>query len=156
MMPIRQVPVVGDTEIAAAALFVQLVPYGRNHTNPPVLAEPAWDLPQTRATFMQACGDCHSNETTWPWYAGIAPVSWLVQRDVDEGRAKFNVSTWGMGENEGDHAAESVLEGEMPPRVYPITHPQANLDSAAKDAFVRGLTATFGGEGHSDGEKGGG
>ena len=54
------------------ALFVamfavmQLVPYGRAHTNPPVIAEPAWDSPRTRELAARACFDCHSNETKWP------------------------------------------------------------------------------------------
>ena len=71
-------------------LIIQFVPYGRDHTNPPVIAEPAWDSPQTRALFFRACADCHSNETTWPWYSTIAPASWLITRDVMEGRATFN------------------------------------------------------------------
>ena len=62
---------------------IQLVPFGHDHTNPPVVAEPAWDSPETRAFAVTACFDCHSNQTVWPWYSNIAPVSWLVQRDVD-------------------------------------------------------------------------
>src|SRR5687768_3027163 len=72
--------------IVGVLAAVQLVPYGRDHTNPPVRQEPAWDRPQTRALVARACFDCHSNETTWPWYSHIAPVSWLIQRDVVEGR----------------------------------------------------------------------
>ena len=72
--------------VVVAILVLQLIPYGRNHNNPPVVAEPAWDSPATRTAFMQACGDCHSNETTWPWYSQVAPMSWLIQHDVDEGR----------------------------------------------------------------------
>jgi mono/diheme cytochrome c family protein len=83
-------------------LIIQFVPYGRDHTDPPVIAEPAWDSPQTRAPFFRACADCHSNETTWPWYSTIALASWLITRDVMEGRAKFNVSNWGRPDNEGD------------------------------------------------------
>lgn len=53
--------------IGAAAVFalIQLVPYGRDHSNPPVVAEPAWDSPQTRELFFRACKDCHSHETTF-------------------------------------------------------------------------------------------
>ena len=69
---------------------IQLVPYGRRHTNPPVTQEPGWDQPRTRALVARACFDCHSNETAWPWYAHMAPLSWLVQRDVDEGRRALN------------------------------------------------------------------
>lgn len=128
-------------------LLIQLVPYGRDHTNPPVFAEPAWDSPQTRALFFRACADCHSNETVWPWYSHIAPVSWLVQRDVEEGRRAFNVSEWGRGENKGDDAAETVQKGIMPPGMYLLTHPAARLTPIEKQVFIQGLLATFGGEG---------
>jgi hypothetical protein len=80
--------------LIGALLLIQLVPYGRDHDNPPVQSEPPWDSPDTRALARQACFDCHSNETEWPAYANIAPVSWLVQRDVDEGRAVLNFSEW--------------------------------------------------------------
>jgi hypothetical protein len=62
-------------------ILAQLVPYGRN-PNPPVQQEPPWNLAETRVLTERACFDCHSNETRWPWYSNVAPVSWLVQRDV--------------------------------------------------------------------------
>lgn len=133
---------------AALLLFVliQLVPYGRDHSNPPVTAEPNWDSARTRALFMQTCGDCHSNETIWPWYSNVAPVSWLVQRDVNEGREKFNVSEWNRPQ-EGDEAAEAFQEGEMPPAQYLPTHPEARLQGADRSDLLNGLIATFGSEG---------
>ncbi|MGH0032716.1 MAG: heme-binding domain-containing protein [Myxococcota bacterium] len=131
---------------AALAVLVQLVPYGRDHANPPVAQEPAWDAPATRELFFRACGDCHSNETVWPWYANVAPVSWLVQRDVDEGREHFNVSEWGRPKNEGDEAAEMLREGEMPPWFYLPAHPEAQLADAERDALLAGLVRTFGEE----------
>jgi mono/diheme cytochrome c family protein len=131
---------------AAIALFllIQLVPFGRDHTNPPVVQEPQWDSPQTRELMQRACFDCHSNETVWPWYSNVAPVSWLVQRDTDEGRAKLNFSEWGMGEQETEEIYETVAEGEMPPPMYLITHPEARLSAAEKEALLVGLQATFG------------
>lgn len=128
-----------------AAGLIQLVPYGKDHTNPPVVAEPSWDSPQTRALFFRACADCHSNETKWPGYSHIAPISWLVRSDVDEGREHFNVSTWGQGRrNKGSEAAAAVREGEMPPLPYLIPHPDARLSDAEKASLVKGLAATFG------------
>jgi hypothetical protein len=124
--------------------LIQLVPYGRDHTNPPVLQEPAWDSAQTRALAVRACYDCHSNETVWPWYSNIAPVSWLVQRDVEEGRRRLNLSEWGTRRQEADEAAEVVQEGEMPPSFYLPLHPAARLSSQEKSALVQGLVATFG------------
>ena len=128
---------------------IQLVPYGRNHTNPPVASEPAWDSAATRATAVAACFDCHSNQTVWPWYSNIAPVSWLVQHDVGEGRQALNFSEWGRGQ-EADEAAEAVAEGKMPPFSYTLMHPDARLSGTAREDFIRGLTATFGGEGGGD------
>ena len=64
--------------IVVVVVGIQLIPYGRNHTNPPVVTEPQWDSPRTRELFTRACADCHSNETVWPWYSNLAPMSWLV------------------------------------------------------------------------------
>jgi mono/diheme cytochrome c family protein len=133
----------GGAVIVLAA--IQLVPFGRDHQNPPVTGEPAWDSPRTRELFFRACKDCHSNETTWPWYSNVAPASWLAQVDVNIGRKKLNVSEWGRpAKNEGDEAAEEVREGKMPPFFYLPAHPEAKLNAAEKEELVRGLVATFG------------
>ncbi|MCS7351320.1 MAG: heme-binding domain-containing protein [Anaerolineae bacterium] len=137
---------VGLVVVFLSGIAIQLIPYGRTHNNPPVIAEPKWDSPKTRELFFRACGDCHSNETVWPWYSNIAPVSWLIQRDVDEGRAVFNVSEWGRGENEGDDAVETVQEGSMPPLMYTIMHPSARLSIMERQMLIQGLAATFGSE----------
>lgn len=123
---------------------IQLVPYGRDHTNPPVMREPAWDQPATRALAVRACFDCHSNETEWPWYSQIAPVSWLVQRDVDVGRRTLNFSEWNRPYEEADEAAEEVLEGDMPPAIYLPPHPAARLSPEEKRSLADGLSATIG------------
>lgn len=86
----------GGTVLVLAA--IQLVPYGRDHLNPPVTGEPAWDSPRTQELFSRACKDCHSNNTVWPWYSNVAPASWLAALDVSVGRKKFNVSEWGRAE----------------------------------------------------------
>ena len=126
---------------------IQIVPYGRDHGNPPVRQEPAWDSPATRALAVDACFDCHSNQTSWPWYSNIAPVSWLIQRDVDSGRPALNFSEWDL-EQEGGDAAEKVQEKEMPPAWYGWLHPKARLSSDERQALIRGFEAMFGpGEG---------
>ena len=131
-----------------AALFVaiQFVPYGREHTNPPVRQEPAWDSPQTRALVERACFDCHSNQTEWPWYANEAPVSWLVQHDVEEGRGALNFSEFDRPQEEAHEAAEEVEEGNMPMPIFLITHPEARLSDAERAQLVGGLRATLGRE----------
>lgn len=139
---------VGRGAVAAIALLalIQLVPYGKGSRNPPVTNEPAWDSPRTRALFFTACRDCHSNETQWPWYASFAPASWLVYRDVQEGRSEFNVSRWDRVKQEADEAAGQVRRGKMPPWYYLAAHPEARLDESEERELIRGLVATFGDE----------
>lgn len=128
-----------------ATVLIQFIPYGGDHSNPAVIAEPKWDSVQTRQLFMRACADCHSNETKWPFYAGIAPISWLVQYDVNEGREHFNVSMWGkQKKNEGDEAAEEFREAEMAPWFYLILHPEAKFSKTERAQLLKGLVATFG------------
>ena len=126
-------------------LLIQLIPYGRQHTNPPVVQEPNWDSPQTRELAQRACFDCHSNETIWTWYSNVAPVSWLVQRDVNEGRQRLNFSDWGRV-REMDDIPRVVQNGQMPMPIFLIMHPEARLTQAEKDAFVSGLQATIRGK----------
>jgi hypothetical protein len=97
-------------------LAIQLVPYGRDHANPPVVAEPQWDSPKTRELAVRVCFDCHSNETVWPWYSTVAPFSWLIWPDVARERAKGNWSEWGLGfDDESRGSAETVRDHSMPP-----------------------------------------
>jgi len=123
---------------------IQLVPYGRDHTNPPVVAEPTWNHAVTRELAKRACFDCHSNETRWPWYSHVAPASWLLQDHVDEGREVLNFSDWPRVSEEADEAAEVILEGEMPPRSYVWLHPEAKLTAEEKRLLADGLSATLG------------
>ena len=132
--------------LGGLVLFVlaQAVPYGRSHTNPPVTAEPAWDSPQTRALAARACFDCHSNLTTWKWYSNVAPVSWLVQNDVNGGRGQFDFSEWNRPQDvsAGD-LADAIRGGSMPPWFYTIVHGSARLSGAERDALIAGLNATL-------------
>ena len=131
---------------------IQAVPYGRNHANPPTRIEPRWDSDVTRVLSVRACFDCHSNETVWPWYSNVAPVSWLIQRDVDEGRRALNFSQWDRRHGEAHESAKTVRKGEMPPWFYSATRLEARLTAAERDALVRGLEATLGGDGHRERE----
>lgn len=149
-MPVKRILGIIVAILVIGFLVIQFIPFGKNHNNPSVKAEPAWDSTQTRELFNRTCGDCHSNETAWPWYTNIAPVSWLVQKDVDKGRAVFNVSEWGRREMEGDDAAEVIAEGEMPPSIFLVLHPEARLNQTDKQNLIKGLTATFGGEGEEE------
>jgi hypothetical protein len=92
---------------------------------------------------MKACGDCHSNETVYPWYSKIAPVSLLIEDDIRDGRRHFNISEWDKSARGGDDAAEEVQKGSMPIGLYLLMHSEANLNAAEKTKFVEGLQRTF-------------
>ena len=133
--------------VAVATLVgIQLVPVDRS--NPPVNG-PLEAPDEVMAVLRKACFDCHSNETTWPWYSYVAPVSWLVAKDVEEGRRELNFSEWAtMSEKKRAHKLketwEEVEEGEMPLPIYIPMHPDANLTDSQRTALIDGLRATFG------------
>jgi mono/diheme cytochrome c family protein len=127
-------------------LFVvaQLIPYGRDHTNPPVVATPVWDSARTETLANVACNDCHSNLTTWPWYTNVAPASWLVYNDVEGGREHLNFSEW-QRPQDADLAEvlEVIRSGEMPPVQYRLIHAEARLTDAEKAQLATGLEKTW-------------
>ncbi len=130
--------------LIAGAVAIQLVPYGRDHTNPPVTSQPAWDSPRTEELAAGACFDCHSNQTVWPWYSNVAPGSWLVYRDVQEGREAMNFSEWPAVGGGGllAAAAQKVANGEMPPLQYRLMHGAARLTDEQKQELIDGFKAT--------------
>lgn len=132
--------------LVLALIIIQFIPSSFSRVNPPVTGEPAWDSPETRATFMTACADCHSNESRFPWYSRIAPGSWLIESDIREGRKHFNISEWDRSQRGADDAAEEVRRGAMPIGPYLLMHPEANLSASEKKRFVEGLHRTFGSE----------
>jgi hypothetical protein len=123
---------VGRTALGAVVLFglLQLLPYGWSHPNPPVTEAVVWPDPEAEALARGACYDCHSNETQWPPYSYVAPMSWFVRRDVEQGREELNLSELDRdGGKELDDAAETIQEGSMPPRQYRLAHPGARLSA---------------------------
>ncbi len=125
--------------------LIQLIPYGRSHSDPPASHPVTWNSPQTEQLAMKACGDCHSNQTSWPWYSNIAPISWVVQEHVDHGRQILNFSNISSSSQRGiDRAARAVQNGNMPPGYYTMMHPGARLSDAEKQQLIDGLRATFG------------
>ena len=143
-LPTRRFWVRAGLLFVMAFVAIQLVPYGRDHVNPPAGIEPAWDSSETRALAKEACFDCHSNETEWPPYSNVAPVSWLIQHDVSEGRAVLNFSEWQRPQEEAKEAAEEVVEGGMPLRIYQLMHAHARLSAAERERLAFGLERTLG------------
>jgi len=109
--------------------------------NPPVEIVVEWDSPRTSDLFRRACADCHSNETVWPWYSRIAPVSWFVRDHVIKGREDFNISV--PGEIEIDEVVHQIRKGEMPLGSYLLLHPEARLTEQEKKDLIGGLKKTF-------------
>jgi hypothetical protein len=134
----------GLAGFVAFLAVIQLVPYGRAHSNPPVVAEPAWNSPRTRELVARACFDCHSNETKWPWYSHVAPFSWVMERDVKAGRRTINFSEWTQPHTLVHEAGGAVMRSEMPPRSYLALHDHAQLTNDERVELARGLHATFG------------
>jgi hypothetical protein len=133
--------------ILVAGILLQFVPFGHDHSNPPVTKEPPWDSPATRELVRRACFDCHSNQTEWRWYSYVAPSSWLVLRDVNGGRRHLNFSEWDHPQRHAKDIAEQVKSGEMPLWYYLPLHPSAKLSDAEKKALMDGAEKSFGPQG---------
>jgi mono/diheme cytochrome c family protein len=154
-MKMKRILLIIVVVLVGGFLLLQIIPYGHAHTNPLVSSEPNWDSPETRVIAQRACFDCHSNETVWPWYSNLAPLSWLVQHDVDEGRQVLNFSEWGNGRRreEAGELAEVIRGGYMPPAQYLLTQPAARLTDAEKQQLIQGLTASGISEGGFEGHE---
>ena len=92
------------------------------------------------ATLRAACYDCHSHETRWPWYSRLAPVSWLIASDVNEGREHLNLSDWpaepARAAKNLDRMNEVIDYREMPPRKYTLLHSAARLDESQRKEIL--------------------
>ena len=129
--------------LAAIAVGIQFAQPDR--TNPP--SDPAGSFeavvrpsPRAAAIIQRACQDCHSNQTVWPWYSRVAPMSWLVADDVKEGRAKLNLSEWNrlspeMSQRRMLAICKEVKEGEMPLWQYRAIHADSKLTASDVSAL---------------------
>lgn len=107
---------------------IQFIPV--NLTNPPVTKEIS--APESVMKILKEnCYDCHSNMTKWPWYNRIAPISWLIKKDVTNGRTAMNFTEWEnyemIEQDMKEMILESVLEDRMPPLTYRLGHPSSKL-----------------------------
>lgn len=102
--------------------------------------------PAARRVLVMKCLDCHSERTRWPAYSHLAPVSWLVERDVHLGRDSLNLSRWAelSASDQADlmgRIAAGVRSGEMPPRQYVFIHRDARLSAEDRKALYAGAKA---------------
>ena len=107
-------------------------------TNPPE---------EISAILASSCYDCHSNESTYPWYSNISPISWWVKDHINEGREELNFSKWSTyTQKKKDHKLEEMIEeveeGEMPLKPYPLTHPEAQLNESQKEELTKWFKKT--------------
>lgn len=103
--------------------------------------------PEVAAALNRSCNDCHSNNTVWPWYSNVAPVSWLVANDVNEGREELNFSSWaaydgGKQQKLLGEICKEVRSGEMPNAQYLLIHPKARLTASEQTAICSWTQST--------------
>jgi hypothetical protein len=100
-------------------------------------------LPENISSILRtSCYDCHSNQTFYPWYSKVAPASWLLAKDIREGRDNLNFSVWGSDSKRHQignlrKIREEVVSGDMPLGNYLIIHRRAKLSKEQKDALAK-------------------
>ena len=127
--------------LALIVLFIIIQFFQPERSNLPVRAE-LKAPPAVMAVFRRACYDCHSDETTWPWYSYVNPMGWFVAGHVEEGRAHLNFSQWGLlNAQKVYHAKQEILEQvedeEMPLGSYLLLHSAASLNAEDRAAIER-------------------
>lgn len=133
--------------IVVAIVLIQLIPVDRD--NPTV--KPADEIVVTGEVndiIKQACYNCHSNQTSWPWYSYVAPVSWLITHDVHEGRGELNFSNWNLysekrQKRKMNEIADQVEEADMPLPIYTIMHREADLSENQRKILISWANSYF-------------
>ncbi len=127
-------------------IFVVIQFFRIDKTNPKVdpqkdyftLANPPEEI---KTILKTSCYDCHSNETVYPWYSNIAPVSWFLKNHINEGRGHLNFSEWGnyspgKQKNIMEDCTEAIEENEMPLSTYTLLHSEAKPDESKKTILL--------------------
>ena len=131
--------------IPGILLLMQLIRIDKSNPpiDPSVDFEPVVKPPEDVMEILKsACYNCHSNETRYPWYSNVAPVSWWLKHHVNEAREHFDFSTLGqfkgaqLAEILAD-ASEVVESGEMPLKSYTWMHPEARLSTEQRNRLVQ-------------------
>jgi len=126
-------------------LVIQLIPVNRSNPviNPSMTIYATQPVPaDVKAVFERSCKNCHSNETSWPWYSYVAPVSWVVAHDVHQARKTMNLSEWASyapqrKEDKLEEICEQLTNGDMPDRKYAILHRNAKLTAEERTAVCQ-------------------
>lgn len=131
--------------LAGLFIIIQFFPSGRPHNEPVTGQDIALSIEvpaEVGNLIKNACFDCHSQNTRFPWYSYVAPVSWLVAKDVNNGREELDFSNWGKLSKKDklkifDEISEMVGEEEMPLKKYILLHPEARLKKEDRDLIIR-------------------
>jgi hypothetical protein len=139
---------VGGGLLLSAFLAFQFVPIwewipAMDPRNPPVQVEIQWTPPEAAELMQTICYTCHSNETEYPIYTRIAPMSWIAAEHVNEGRGHLNFSEHPPDEINVEMLIAYIESDRMPPPAYRLTHPEANLTEAQKSVLIEGIRATL-------------
>jgi Haem-binding domain len=124
----------------ALIILIQLIPIDRNNPTTDESSEIKLDG-EVKMIIQTACYDCHSNNTKWPWYSYVAPVSWLIANDVSDGRDEINFSLWNTYsqkriDRKFREIAEQIEKEEMPLPIYLLMHSEANLDKSQRKVLI--------------------
>jgi len=118
------------------------------HVNPPVKNDfiASTQPPENvAAMFRAACYDCHSDETHWPWYSHVAPISWQIAQDVNDGRKHINLSEWpadpDLAQKKLQHMSDEIDDNDMPLSKYTLIHKDARLTTAQRNEMTQWLDA---------------
>ena len=125
-------------------LGIQFIPI--NKTNP-IITQDIQAPAEVKSILRNSCYNCHSNETKWPWYSELAPVSWMIVNDVNDARKKLNFSSWDKISFEKKEELkkdiwDEVRQDEMPLSLYLYLHPDAKLDLSQKNMIKKWITGT--------------
>jgi hypothetical protein len=140
--------------LAVLFLLIQFFPApsrSNPHTDPARTFAAVMKPPQAvQDVLSRACFDCHSHETNWPWYADIAPISWLIRSHVEEGRRHLNLSEWlKSGEtafsnwSDLEDICKSVRDNRMPLPYYDWLHPKAKLTNTDRQTVCAWVDAAI-------------
>jgi Haem-binding domain len=137
---VKRVLLVGVGVVAAVFVAIQLVPYGWTKSNPELTSPAPWPNEEAESIARTSCYACHSNETEWPAYSYVAPMSWLVRNDVDGGRSELNFSEWDEDSADAaEDAEDEIVEGRMPLPNYRRIHRDAQLTDEEAAVLIDAL-----------------
>ena len=127
--------------------LIQLIPIDRDNPIIESSAEIVLDG-EVKQIIQTACYDCHSNQTNWPWYSYVAPVSWLVAYHVHQGREEINFSQWNLYSDKRmdrklREIIEEIEEEEMPLPIYLLTHSEADIDANQREILINWANSYF-------------